>query len=911
MKRTYILMGIAMLCTATSWGQDLTDSIARKTQAVSIVTAEEIAKNATPNVSNTLYGLLPGLSVMQQTGWTDDAITLLRGNKAPLIVVDGFVRPISYLHSAEIESVQVLKDGAASSVWGTRGANGVILITTKRGTYNTKMQIEANYKLGMDFPINQPKFANGYEYAAALNEALYYDGLEPMYTREELDAFKFGTNRDLYANTDWMREGLRKHTLNNQVDVTFRGGGSKLRYFAMLNYKNDYGILNESYAKYSDRYTAQMRKYELGLRMNVDIDLTSTTLVQFNLFGQLRERKRPNTNEYDLFAGLYNTPSGAFPMITSNGYWGSNDVLKSNPIARIADVGYYKENPRTLQADLRFRQDLSVLTPGLSAEVVFAYDNSAVYAEEGYKKYQYEVNTPYRNVITDKIEKNSKVYGDNSALQVNCLNMREQYINANVEGAVRYNRSFGSHTVNATGAYRLESERGIGRNNAHKRMYLNASAGYSFRDTYLLHLLVNHTGTSVLPEGDKFRTYPAVSAAWVASNEGFLRDHSVLNLLKLRASYGRSGWDNISYELDRQYWTWGGTYWFGEANNESTGMKEDRLAMRNLTLEISDKYNVGVDLQLFHKLSLTADAFMERRNKMLVSGHNTVSSAIGIGVPLQNSGKVEYKGIDLGIDWKDRLGDHFNYYVGGTFNYLKSEVIENGEGYTPWSYLSGKGHAVDQLFGLEAIGYFRNEADIARSPKQMFSDVRPGDIKYKDMNGDNIIDKHDVHAIGYSSTLPEFYYGLKLGFEYKGFGVDALFQGVARYSKMLNTNSVYWPLRNNLNISHWYLHDQIRWTEETKDIATVPRLTTLNNNNNFRDSSQWLVDGSYFKLRNLNVYYNLPMRWISRIKMEQCQLFVRANNVFSIDHVDYLNCEDFSVNYPDMFSLFVGASIKF
>ena len=273
----------------------------RQTQAISIVTAEELEKNATPNSFNALYGLVPGLEVMQRTGWTQNPTTLLRGSDNPLIVVDGFPRPIECLNTVEIESVTVLKDGPATALWGARGANGVILVTTKRGQYNTKMQVNVNYKYGMDFPINQPEFANGYEYAAALNEALYYDGLEMQYTRNELDAFKNGSNRDLYANSDWLGEGLRKHTVNNQLDINFRGGGKNLRYYTMLSYKNDYGILNDKYAKYSDRYSAQMRKYELDLRMNIDIDITPSTLAQLTMLGSLRERKRPATYEGNLF----------------------------------------------------------------------------------------------------------------------------------------------------------------------------------------------------------------------------------------------------------------------------------------------------------------------------------------------------------------------------------------------------------------------------------------------------------------------------------------------------------------------------------------------------------------------------------------------------------------------------------
>lgn len=797
----------------------------RQTQAISIVTAEELEKNATPNSFNALYGLVPGLEVMQRTGWTQNPTTLLRGSDNPLIVVDGFPRPIECLNTVEIESVTVLKDGPATALWGARGANGVILVTTKRGQYNTKMQVNVNYKYGMDFPINQPEFANGYEYAAALNEALYYDGLD--------------------------------------------------------------------------------------LRMNIDIDITPSTLAQLTMLGSLRERKRPATYEGNLFQGLFNTPSGAFPVKTSNGIWGSNSVLKDNPLARIADIGYFKENPRMLQADMRIRQDLSSLTPGLSAEVAVAYDNNAVFKEQGSKNFQYAVNTPVVNVVTGEKEAMSEVYGDNSALTVSCWGMTEQYINASLEAQVKYDRMFGKHGVSATALYRQESERALGANNAYKRMYITGMAGYNYNNTYLLDVVFNQYGTSVLPEGDKFRSYPAVSAAWVLSNESFMKKMTAVNLLKIRASYGRAGWDQIPYGLTQQYYIWGGQYYFGDANNVASGNKEDKLAMNNLTLEVSDKYNVGIDMRLFNKLSVTLDAFLDKRSNILIGANNLISSAIGISVPQQNAGKEEKKGLEVSMEWKDYSRKDFHYYVGANLTYIKTKVVENGEGYKPWSYLSGKGLAIGQIFGLEAIGYFRDEADIANSPKQQFSEVRPGDVKYKDMNNDGIIDDNDKHAIGYSSSIPEIYCGIRLGFEYKGFGVDALFQGATRFSKMLNTSSVYWPLRNNTNISNWYLHDKIRWTEETKDIANVPRLSTLNNANNFQNSTQWLVNGEYLKLRNLNVYYDLPKNWISKIKLEQCRIFASANNVFSLDHVKYMNCEDFSVNYPDMFSVYFGASIKF
>lgn len=349
-----------------------------------------------------------------------------------------------------------------------------------------------------------------------------------------------------------------------------------------------------------------------------------------------------------------------------------------------------------------------------------------------------------------------------------------------------------------------------------------------------------------------------------------------------------------------------------QAGNTSAGssLKEGVLAMEQLDLEVADKYNIGLDMSLFKGLTFSIDGFYDKRTNILIDGSGLISSAIGVTIPQMNAGKVETKGTELSAMWKKEYKD-FNYYIGANFSYAKSKVVENGEGYQPYGYLSKKGYPVGQCFGWEAIGYFRDEADIKSSPVQKFSEVRPGDVKYRDLNGDNVIDNNDQKAIGYSTAIPEIYYGINLGFEYKGFGVDALFQGVAHYSVMLNTASVYWPLRNNTNISSWYLNDRIRWTEETKDIANVPRLTTLDNANNFRNSTQWLENGSYFKLRNLNVYYNLPSSWAKKVKMEKIQVYARANNLFSLDHVKYMNSEDLKINYPDMTSVYFGLNINF
>lgn len=891
-----------------------------RTQAISSISGEMLEKNSTKSIQDALYGLIPGLIVKQNTGWTDTAELMVRGggsltSRNPLIVVDGIPRDIQYLNLNDVESVSVLKDGAATALWGTRGANGVIVITTKRGVHE-KVDIDINYTHGIGLPINQPDFVDGYTYAMMKNEALHYDGLPLQYDQAALDAFKYGTNRDLFANTDWQKEALRNHSVNNQLNIAFRGGGKRMRYYSSINYKNDYGILDKSLSDYSERYNSQMKKYDLNARINLDVDVTPYTKASVSLFGLLREENRPNKSEDEIFSALYHVPSAAFPVRTSTGMWGGDYLFKKNPIAQIADVGYYRTDRRMLQADMRIRQDLSLLTKGLRAEVGVAYDNDAVYKDVGSKNYAYEVNTPLYLPAMGEYETQSAKFGDDSALSIDNGWLNSQFIRAVVDAKIGYDRAFGLHAVNGTLQYSQESYTPMGRNNTRKRQSFLFTGGYNYNDRYMVDVVVNHSGTSILSDGDKFRTYPAVSAAWVLSNEKFMKNVKFVDFLKLRASWGRSGNDNIDYDLDERYWeNCGGFQVKNPPVNPANagGLHPGALPISNLTIEVADKYNIGLDAQFFNqRLALTFDAFYDERKDMLVNSNNLFSAVIGTGIPQQNIGRMNSRGFDMSAMWKDNVGKNFSYYVGSTFSFLKTEIEENGEGYKPYDYLYRKGDAYYQCYGLEAIGYFRDEKDIKNSPKQMFSEVRPGDIKYKDQNGDGRIDEYDEVKIGYSSVLPRIYYGINLGFEYKGFGIDAFFQGIGKISKMLNVKSVYWPLRNNeSNLSTWYLKDKIRWREGTEDIANVPRLTTLDNANNFRASTQWLENGSYFKLRNLNVYYNLPKKWANVMKMDNCRIYVRGNNLFSLDHISYMNCEDFSINYPDMTSVYFGVNINF
>jgi TonB-linked SusC/RagA family outer membrane protein len=638
----------------------------------------------------------------------------------------------------------------------------------------------------------------------------------------------------------------------------------------------------------------------------MDVDVSPTTTFRVNLLGILTENKRPGSiSANNILEALYTIPSAAFPVFTESGLWGSNNVYKSNPIAQMASTGYNRNTKRMLQADMRLKQDLSIITPGLSAEFAIAYDNNAVFVEPYTKKYLYQVNIPTMDPVTGAITNvNTANYGEESALAFSS-SLESQYMRSGFEGNVKYDHTFGVHGLNLAAIYRQEGYVPDGRNGSRYRQNMLGTASYSFDDKIFVDGVLNYYGTSVLPKENRFKLYPALSAAWIA-----LKDTKTFDYLKVRASWGQSGLDAFGYELDQQYWENGSAYYFKSGNTSYTGIKEGSLPIDNLRCEVADKFNVGADALLFKKLSANIDLFSEKRSNILVPGSTVISSAIGIGVPQLNMGVVNAKGLELTAKWEDKIGD-FNYSVGGNVSFVRTEIVENNEGYLPYDYLSAKGNRIGQIYGLEAIGYFNDQAEIANSPVQKFGTVRPGDIKYKDQNNDNQINDDDKKPIGFSNVSPELFYGVQLALEYKSFGVNAHFQGISNYSVMLNTKNIYWPLQNNTNISSWYLEDNIRWTEQTKETANLPRLSTLDNPNNFRASTQWLADGSFLKLRNLKVYYNLPDQLIKKAKLEKVQVYVSGNDLFSMDNIPYLNCEDLSLTYPNLTSFYVGLNVKF
>ena len=539
MKRIYIIL-LIFASVSSLMAQNTENEY--QTQAVSHISNTEISKNSTLNSLDLFYGMFSGLSVLQNTGWDSTPTMHIRGaatfgDKEPLVVIDGFVRTLDDVIPAEIESISVLKDGAATAIWGVRGANGVIVVKTKRGSYN-ELAVDLDYTYGMGFNMNYPVMADAGTYANALNQALRNDGLPLRYTDEELGYFRDGTKATQYPNVNWADELLRDYSTNHQFSSTFRGGGEKVRYFASLNYQNKMGTINPSYSESNEDYSNQMRKDYLNMRVNLDIDLTSSTRVNINLKGVLKENKQPSFGDINsYFNSLYNTPAAAFPINTESGMWGGSTIWKKNPAAEVAAKGYNKIHSRMLWADMRIDQSLDSFTPGLSASASVTWDNLSAFKEGNTKSYSYEVFTPL--ISATNPEDLYSQYGLDGKYKFSS-SLNSQYMSAGLVGEINYDRWFGKNGVTGALIYRQDGIIPMGRETMRKWQSILFTAAYNFDNRYIVDFVTNYNGASVLSAKDRFKIYPAISAAWLMSNEAFLKD-SGLNLLKIRASWGCSG----------------------------------------------------------------------------------------------------------------------------------------------------------------------------------------------------------------------------------------------------------------------------------------------------------------------------------------------------------------------------------
>lgn len=901
-----------------NYGFGLQQTNAESTGAVSTVYAENIDKSSAFSIGNSLYGNVLGLTTMQSTGvvWEQmpsmyiRGLKTLNGNNGILLVVDGLERDnnwqaLKYITPEEVESVSVLRDAAALALYGYRGVNGVSNIVTKRGKYDTR-EINFSYDHAFNYMTRKPELADAYTYASALNEALTNDGKQVRYSQNELNAFKNGTSPYLYPNVNWWEEVFRDRGASDIATLSFRGGSTKMRYYTMMNLQNNRGFI-KNFDTNAD-YSTQEKYSKANFRTNLDIDLSPKTKMQANIMGILNEFSRPGMGSDNLISKLYQLPSAAFPIRTESGLWGGNTTWGENwnPVALTEGRAYSKGHTRGLYADMSLRQDLSSLTKGLGASVRIGYDNLASYWENHTKGYKYGMASvaSWENglpIAGEEITggKDTEMSGDSK--------LDWQYRAFNFQMNVDWQRQFGVHSLYSMLLYTYKYDNAKGINNTFYRQNAGWYTHYGFKNRYFADFTLMASASNLLAPDHRWNVSPTVGLAWLISNEKFMQSQNVVDFLKLRASFGMLNTDNIP---GNGYWneTVGGGNGYPINNNfgGDGGWHEGRLASVNGTTEKAYKYNAGVDATLFKGLTLTVDGFYERRSDIWVSSDGQNSAVLGASGSYVNAGIVDSWGTEIGANYYKKMGN-VELNLGGTFTYNRSKIIEMLEEPAAYDYTRSTGNPVGQIFGLQAIGYFVDQADIDNSLPQQFGPVKAGDIKYKDMNGDKVINSDDRVAMGYNSTCPEIYYSFSLGLEWKGLGFSAQFQGVGNYTAILS-GTYYHPLVDNTTISNYVYRN--RWTPETPN-ARFPRLTTETVDNNLQTSSLWLADRSFLKLRNCEVYYKLPSSWLNRFWVKNAKVYVRGVDLLCFDSIDQLDPEAMNNSYPATRSIHVGLSVGF
>ena len=952
MKKRHILLlsllagiGLPAAAQQDSLGIDFADQVieigankdfsrAQSTAAVSVITSKDVNKRSAKNIGNSILGQGNGLVSLQGSGtyFEQNPTFYVRGlqslsTSAPLVLVDGVERDISIVSPEEVDHVSILKDAAAVALYGYKGANGAILVTTKRGEYKSQ-NIRVSYDHLFNFQTNRPKFVDGATFANAMNEALAHEGAAPRFTAEEIAAFQNGNYPYQYPNVNWVDETFRKSGATNKIAVEFSGGGERFRYFTMVNLLSDKGFIKNFDA--TDGFSTQDKYVRGNLRTNLDIDLTPTTMLKVNMLGILSEMSRPggptstgsssSTAVANLWDMVYSTPSLAFPIKNEVDEWGGSSTYTgvNNPVAQSSGAAYYKLHERALFADMTLNQDLKYWLEGLSLTARLGYDTYSTLYED------HSMTYVYGNYPVTSWQGGAPVKGDywssgtpgTMSKNSGTVDWARRLI---FSAGLNFDRLFADkHYVYSQLRWDYEYQNTTGSTGQTiYRHNVSWLGHYAYANKYIGELALVYSGSNRLAPDTKWNLSPTVSAAWVLSNEDFLKDCSIVDFLKMRASFGIINADYLPGDNVWNYYAASysqgssatGSYPFGAGYdvvyaNSTLGL----LPTLNPSHEKAYKYNLGFDATLFGGLNVELDLYMQQRKDIWVSGTGAYTSLIGFDAPYINAGKVNSSGFELSLDYTKTLGE-LTFNVGGMFNFNKNEIKEQAEEPRAYSNLVQTGNPLNSTYGLVAIGLFRDQADIDASPKQNFSAVYPGDIKYKDINGDGVIDANDVTKIGYSGYAPEIFYNLHAGLEFKGFGFNLLFQGAGRYSANLSAKGMYWPLLNTTNLSQQYYDG--RWTSSNPN-AEYPRLSTTSNANNYQTSTFWQRDRSFLKLRNVEVYYNLPKTLMEQTGfIKTAKVYLRGVDLFCADHLDEADAESYGVSAPLNRSIVAGVALSF
>ena len=897
----------------------------KTSSAMSTTGGEQLMRITSPTVGNALKGLLPGLTVMQQADepgydfymqnmYTRGVSSFVGGQKM-LVFIDGFEAPLDYISAEEIESVSLLKDAAALALYGARGANGVLLVTTKKGKIASPT-IRFRVQTGLQMPTTSPQPLGSYDYARLYNQALANEGLPARYNDEALAAYQNGSNPYLYPNVDWRKQLLRSSAPLTMAEMTFRGGSSGIRYYVMAGLLHNGGLYAGTDRKQKENANATYSRY--NFRANLDVNVLPELTASLYSGVSIGDQSTPGggVSAGKIMRSMWTTPPNAFPVTNPNGSYGGTSNY-TNPVGDILNRGLYEENARSMQVIFKLDYNFNKLVRGLSANVAVGYNNYVAEISQKTRNYaRYSLTQTGVDANNMPIYQYTQ-YGANEPLQ-SAEGFRTDFNRANFRAQIAYGNTFGRHGLDAMAMFVSDIYKEYGVRDDARYLNWAGRLTYNFDKRYVAEFTASYMGTDNFSPKHRFGFFPAGSVAWVISNENFMRNARWANYMKLRASYGKIGNDQTTarYIFDATY-DYNGGYLFGTTANSSGGFRETTLPNPDMRWEDKAILNVGFDAKLFNCLTLSADVFNEVQSGILTRPYSRVPGFVGASwggiLPMTNIGRVENHGFEFSARYEKTLKNQFAYYAEAGLWYAKSKVTEQGEDPKAEPYLYQKGYSVWQPVMLVADGLYQ-ESDFDADgklkpglPVPQFGHVAPGDIKYVDQNHDNVINANDAYPVG-NTTVPQWNYMLGLGCKWRGLNLNLMLQGVAKRDIYINGPGVY-SFKDNATASPLALDS---WTPQNPT-ASYPRLSTVDFDNNYRSSTFWRRNGSFLRLRNVQLGYTLPQRMAQAIKLSDVYLYANATNVFTIDALHDLGDAEAGnlYNYPLMRTLSLGVRVAF
>lgn len=912
--------------------------VQKRASVVAAITSVEVSKldvGTTRSISNDLAGNIGGIIAVQRSGepgydnsefWIR-GMSSFKGGNNPLVLVDGIERSLNNLDIAEIESFSVLKDASASAVYGVRGANGVILITTKRG-HSGKTTINVSVENSMTQPARLPKFLNAPDYLTLLNNINIQETGVALYSDDLIHKYRTGYDPELYPDINWVDVITNDFANNTRASFDLSGGNEKLRYSFVGAYYNESGITTVD--KTQD-YNSAIIVNRFNLRTNVDMNVTPTTLLTLNIGGYLQKRNAPRDGIDGIFSAAFKATPYMNPLIYENGLI-PKPRENENPWARLTQTGYKREAESKLETVFALEQDLKGILEGLKMKGIFSYDYFSRNGVDRGKNPRYYFPATQRDPVTGELILMVLSEGD----EFLGYSRWSDYGNYStyLEGNVTYDQHFGDHTVNALVLYNQRSY-DDGDQVPFRTQGFAGRAAYTYLDRYILEFNFGYNGSENFARGKRFGFFPSLAAGWIMSEEPFMQPlTSTFNKVKFRASYGLVGNDRF-YNNDggqkrfAYITTINGTsgYRWGNSNSfyERGGLFEGDPGVTTLTWETVKKANLGIELGLFKMLDLQVDIFHERREDIFMQRKNYPTSAGFPSMPWANYGVVINRGVDVSLDLNKQVNKDLFVSARGSITYAKNKIIEQDEDMgVIGTHRSGTGKPVGQIFGLEHDGLFTIEDfdDLSTGklkegiPAHKFSDrVFPGDIKYKDLDEDGEITDLDRTAIG-GTVNPELVYGFGVNAKYKDVDFGVFFQGNGHTYRIIGEGQKNFLPGSTIGAEgNIFTNASDAWTTENPNQnAFYPRLHMGYNANNTQASDWWLKDMSMLRLKNLELGYSFQKRFIQKAAMEYARVFVRGTNLLQFSDFKLWDPElstNNGLRYPIMSTYSVGLQVRF